>query len=185
MLLLMLGVGGWAIVRYLLRPLRAPITDDALCYELEKTDKKSGEKLISALEFSRMDWDKHENVSMAMVDKTIEDGEASSRNLAPAGVLESVSLMRNAAGAISIVLLLGAALVWGVLAPNSALATWFQTLKNVPSSYNWKPTKPAIMREMQVAEARPFCMATNQGYAPEPGGTTPQSTSSETMVSKK
>lgn len=33
----------------------------------------------------------------------------------------------------------------------------------VPSSYNWKPTKPLISRQVTRAEVNPFCSATKYG----------------------
>lgn len=52
----------------------------------------------------------------------------------------------------------------------------------VPSSYNWNPTNPLMRRETQRAETRPLCTAAKYGYAPLPGGTTPESRTSDAKV---
>lgn len=60
-----------------------------------------------------------------------------------------------------------------------------QTDRVVPSSYSWKPTKPLINKLVQRAETRPFWAAAKYGYAAEPGGATPASRMSDTMVRRK
>lgn len=50
-----------------------------------------------------------------------------------------------------------------------------QTDNVVPSSYSWKPTNPLMSKQTQRADVRPFCTAAKYGYAPFPGGMTPES----------
>ena len=66
MLVIMIGVLLWVAWRHLVRPLKAKLTDEALCLEMEKHGEYS-EELISALEFSRTDWSKQPNVAPGLV----------------------------------------------------------------------------------------------------------------------
>jgi len=115
----------WACWRFVVRPLASPISDDALCLEIERRSPGTGEKLISAIEFARMDWSRHENVSLAMVDQTVRDGEALGRDFPEHSVLRGERFRFN-----KIVLLLAglglvAAVGYGLLRPASSLAIWF------------------------------------------------------------
>lgn len=127
--LVMLGliaVGfGWACWRFLLRPLASRISDDALCLEIEKRRPGAGEKLISAMEFTRMDWSRHENVSLAMVDQTVREGEELGRDFPEHSVLRGERFRLN-----KIILLLAGfglvgAVAYGMARPASSLAIWF------------------------------------------------------------
>lgn len=57
-----------------------------------------------------------------------------------------------------------------------------QTDLCVPSSYSWNPTNPLINKQAVKAEVKPFWTAVNHGYAPFPGGITPESKMSDMKV---
>ena len=74
MLVLGLAVLAWIAWRKLARPLFSSLSDDALVLEVERQSPEVREELISALEFSRMDWSRHPNASKGMVANTIAQG---------------------------------------------------------------------------------------------------------------
>jgi hypothetical protein len=57
-----------------------------------------------------------------------------------------------------------------------------QTDNVVPSSYSWNPTNPLMSKHTHSADVRPFCTAAKYGYAPLPGGMTPESRMSDAEV---
>ncbi len=105
MLVLMLGVLLWVAWRYLVKPLKTKLTDEALCLEMEKHGDYS-EELISALEFSRTDWSQHPNVAGGLVKQTIARGLETGDRLSLDGILRQGRLRANAV--LFTVLLLGA-----------------------------------------------------------------------------
>ncbi len=125
-MLVLLALGfAWACWRFLLQPLAARVTDDALCLEIEKRRPGAGEKLISAIEFTRMDWSRHENVSLAMVDQTVREGEALGRDFPEHSILRGDRFRFNKV----VLLVAGFGLLgtvgYGILRPSSSLAIWF------------------------------------------------------------
>src|SRR5262245_61714207 len=53
-MLVLMGVAiGWAIFRWLVRPLSQPMSDDALALQVERANKRLGQNLITALQLSR------------------------------------------------------------------------------------------------------------------------------------
>jgi hypothetical protein len=125
MLVIMGLVAGWAIIKYLLRPMGAKVSDDALVIQVEKGKKGAGEALISALEFSRIDWSEHENVSMTMVDQTIKEGERLGRKVNMKRVLNDNRFRLNLVGGGFLTMLVIGAGVWICLDKASPAATWF------------------------------------------------------------
>ncbi len=75
-IMLVLGVAAiiYVLWRYLLRPLFTRLSDDALLLHVEESQGGLDEGLISALEFSRMDVAAGDNVSLGMMQQTIEQG---------------------------------------------------------------------------------------------------------------
>ncbi|MCG8587088.1 MAG: hypothetical protein MI757_20470, partial [Pirellulales bacterium] len=76
-LLVAIGVAGalaYYFVRHVIVPLTTTITDEALCQRVEKTNPELAQRLISAVEFSRMGDLEALGLSPAMVDATIEEG---------------------------------------------------------------------------------------------------------------
>ena len=76
MLILSVSIVGYVVYRKLLEPLLSQLSDDALMIELEEAEGGMDEVLISALELSRMDIGGNENVSIKMVENTINEGAA-------------------------------------------------------------------------------------------------------------
>mgnify|MGYP006091105295 CR=1 FL=1 len=80
MLILSVSISGYVVYRRLLGPLLSRLSDDALMIELEEAEGGMDEVLISALELSRMGIEGNENVSIKMVENTINEGaEAASK----------------------------------------------------------------------------------------------------------
>ena len=74
MLLLIIGAVAWTVWRWLLRPLRASITDEAICHEVGQRHPKEGGRILTALEFSRTDWSGDDHVSQSLVAAAVDDG---------------------------------------------------------------------------------------------------------------
>ncbi len=125
MLGLMIFLAVWVAWRYLLKPLAARVSEDALCLELERQNPKAAEKMISALEFSRMDWSKHENVSMDMVERTIREGEQIGRRMHTGTVLFGEKFAGNVFLLGLLAVIVGGTVSWGMAKPDSMIATWF------------------------------------------------------------
>lgn len=125
MLIVMAVIAVWAVVKYLLRPLGAKVSDDALLLEVEKRKKGAREKLISALELARMDWSQNENVSQTMVDQTIREGERLGRKIDMKSVLRDDRFRLNLVGGGLLTLLIVGLGVWIALDQKSPAATWF------------------------------------------------------------
>ena len=75
-IMLVLGVGYILFISYkkLILPLVSKLSDDALLLELESSQGDMNESLISALELSRMKHHKVSDVSLKMIEETIEVG---------------------------------------------------------------------------------------------------------------
>lgn len=71
----------WLVWRFLVRPLRRHVSEDALCLQVEKQNAQLGESLISALQFSRQSDFEAKGVSSAMVAATIDRGITSAEGL--------------------------------------------------------------------------------------------------------
>jgi hypothetical protein len=116
-LLVLIGVGS-ALVYYLSRhviaPLMSKITDDELCQRVERTNPQLAQRLISAVQFSRIGDLEALGVSPAMVDATIEEGTRMAADLDFGQSLRRSEFRRN-----SLWLALGAA---GVIAIAAAVA---------------------------------------------------------------
>lgn len=74
MLVLMVAIGLWSIWKWLVRPLRASITDEAIVHEVSKRHPEIGDRILTSLEFARTDWSKQSNVSQVMVDSAMAEG---------------------------------------------------------------------------------------------------------------
>ncbi len=81
MLILSVSIIGYVFYRKLLCPLLSRLSDDALMIELEEAEGGMDEVLISALELSRMDMRYNENVSIKMVENTINEGVEAASNV--------------------------------------------------------------------------------------------------------
>ena len=74
MLILILAILIRMAFMRLVKPLRASLSDDALCREVEQKNEALAEELISAFQFSRQDWSAASGISAEMVDATIAEG---------------------------------------------------------------------------------------------------------------
>ncbi len=121
MLVLMIGVLLWVAWRYLVRPLKAKLTDEALCLEMEKHGEYS-EELISALEFSRTDWSKQPNVAPGLVKETIAKGLAAGESLSLDGVLRQGRFVTNLC--LLALLLIGGVMLGVACVKTNTMSTW-------------------------------------------------------------
>lgn len=123
MLVLGLAVLAWIAWRKLARPLFSSLSDDALVLEVERQSPEVREELISALEFSRMDWSRHPNASKGMVANTIAQGAKAGGQLNFSKVLRGGRFAANAL----LLLVLGATVAGGaIMIPrNDSLNIWF------------------------------------------------------------
>ncbi|MEN9022550.1 MAG: hypothetical protein ABF370_18805 [Verrucomicrobiales bacterium] len=121
MLVIMIGVLLWVAWRHLVRPLKAKLTDEALCLEMEKHGEYS-EELISALEFSHTDWSKQPNVAPGLVKESIAKGLAVSEELSLDGVLRHGRFVTNLC--FLAVLLLGSVVLGVACVKTNTMSTW-------------------------------------------------------------
>jgi hypothetical protein len=123
MLGLMLTALGWAIYRWLLRPLSAEVSDDALALRVEASNKQLGQGLISALQFARLREDEMRGMSPALVRQAVLSGVQVAQEVSFASVLDSRRFQRN------LLLLLGALLMVALLSASTLFAAplriWF------------------------------------------------------------
>ena len=123
--MLVLGIGfvAWVAWKKLVRPLLSRLSDDALILEVEKQTPEAKEQLITALEFSRMDWSKHPNASKGMVARTIEQGGEAGAALDFSKVLRGG---RFATNTVLLAILAVVTIIGLVLIPlNTNFKTWF------------------------------------------------------------
>ncbi|MEM7385788.1 MAG: hypothetical protein AAF514_12660, partial [Verrucomicrobiota bacterium] len=97
MLVISLAIIAWVAWRYLVKPLMARLTDQALLLEVEKQNGGLSDKLINALEFSRPDWSKNPNISQELVEASIEEGREIAEEVSFKGVLRQGSFFANTA----------------------------------------------------------------------------------------
>ena len=123
MLVLGIALLAWIVWRKLVKPLFSRLSDDALVLEVERQSPEVKEELISALEFSRMDWSRHPNASKGMVASTIEQGAAAGARVNFSEVLRGG---RFATNSLLLLILAGAIVVGGFMIPrNDSLKIWF------------------------------------------------------------
>lgn len=125
-IMLLLGSGAIAYTawRYLLRPLMTRLSDESLCLEIEARHQGLSEKLISALEFARIDWSRHPDVAPGMVRATIEEGAAASEDVDLSRVLRESRFRANMVLlTLLLFLALGAAFASST---HATMQTWFQ-----------------------------------------------------------
>jgi len=123
--MLVLGISAlcYVVWRFLIKPLFSKLSDDALVLQVENQTDEVKEELISALEFSRIDWDKHPNVSRGMVAHTIAQGEESGSKVDFSKVLRGGRFATNCI----LLLVLGAVVCGGAVmaATNDSMKIWF------------------------------------------------------------
>ena len=81
MLVIGICVLGYIIWKRLLRPLFSKLSDDALLLQAEEAHGGLDESVISALELSRMEFGDRQDVSMGMVQETIERGAEAGKGI--------------------------------------------------------------------------------------------------------
>ena len=122
MLILMLGAIAWATWKWLLRPLRASITDEAICFEVQRRDPEAGEKVLTSLEFSRTNWSDQDNISQMLVESAIADGGRALKEVPFSAILRKGRFSLN----IVLMLLLAILLALGTVGifSNQLLGIW-------------------------------------------------------------
>ena len=139
---LILAVLAWTAYRRLVRPLSVRVSDDALCLQLEKTNKGLADSLISALQFSRMENFENRGMSAVMVRETVLLGTRLAERLPFTRILDGGKFRRNTillTVALALVLASAGIIVaagTGLLADN-ALSIWFQRNILFDSSVLW------------------------------------------------
>ena len=122
MLVLMISVVLWIAWKWLVRPLRASITDEAICFEVSQRNPEIGDRILTSLEFARTDWSRQTNISQALVASAMSQGGQLIDDVPFAGIL------RRGKFSINVLLLcgLGALLVIGTVGvfSNNLLGIW-------------------------------------------------------------
>src|SRR5262245_60324738 len=123
MLLLMLAALGWAIRRWLVRPLAAALSDDALALQVEKSHRQLGQALISALQLSRVSDAAARGMSPALVRQAVVSGAKISQEVSFPSILDRGRFAWNLLALLAAAALL-LCLAAGTLTV-APLATWF------------------------------------------------------------
>ncbi|NRB45812.1 MAG: hypothetical protein HRU47_13435 [Verrucomicrobiales bacterium] len=124
MLILSVSIVGYVVYRKLLEPLLSQLSDDALMIELEEAEGGMDEVLISALELSRMDIGGNENVSIKMVENTINEGAAAASKVSIKSAFRRKRMRANMLVLMSVLLCF---VVGGILASrDEALKIWYK-----------------------------------------------------------
>ena len=138
MLILSVSIIGYAVYRKLLGPLLSRLSDDALMIELEEAEGGMDEVLISALEFSRMSVESNDNVSIKMVENTINEGAEAVSKVTIESAFRRKKMRANSLVLILILLCFVGA---GVSASrNQVLDIWFKRnvlLSDIPWPSNY------------------------------------------------
>ena len=110
--------------RRIVRPLAAPLSDDALILEVERKHPQLAESLISAVQFRRLGNDVRPNTSRAMIAATIDRGAAAAEKIRFADVINASGFTKNAL----LLLFLAAAWVAAAVASTKVphLRIWFE-----------------------------------------------------------
>ena len=126
LIMLILGLGCILFLTYkkLILPLLSKLSDDALILELERTQGGMNESLISALELSRMKNYKNSDVSLKMIEETIEAGAqiADGVKVGPAFKRGKMKANFYVLASLTLVLIVGG---FGVVNSND-LNTWYK-----------------------------------------------------------
>jgi hypothetical protein len=123
MLVLIVGALAYAAYHWLVVPLSCPMSDDALCLEVERKHPALGQSLISALQLARLDRVSERGMSPALVKHTVHQGAQAASDLNFTSVLDAGGWRRNMA-----LLVLGVAawLAVGIgVARSAPLSIWF------------------------------------------------------------
>lgn len=119
-LALMLATLAWAVQRWLARPLSATLSDDALAWQVENSNQRLGQGLISALQLSRLTDAKSHGMSPTLVREAVVSGVQMAQEVSFANILDRRRWGRNVA------LLLGASVVCGGLAVGTLVTSPLQ-----------------------------------------------------------
>ncbi len=126
LIMLILGLGCILFLTYkkLILPLLSKLSDDALILELERTQGGMNESLISALELSRMKNYKNSDVSLKMIEETIEAGAqvADGVKVGPAFKRGKMKANFYVLASLTLILIVGG---FGVVNSND-LNTWYK-----------------------------------------------------------
>ena len=124
MLILSVSIVGYVVYRKLLKPLLSQLSDDALMIELEEAEGGMDEVLISALELSRMDIGGNENVSIKMVENTINEGAAAASKVSIKSAFRRKRMRANMLVLMSVLLCFA---VGGIFASrDEVLKIWYK-----------------------------------------------------------
>ena len=144
MLGLIVACMGWMVWRYLIKPLRRNVSEDALCLQVERQNAQLGESLISALQFSRGSDYEARGVSNAMVVATIDKGISSAEGLTFEETLHSGRFVRNV-----LVLLVSVAALTGIVVAaqgSGVFGTWWKRNVLLDENTRW-PQKTVFVVE--------------------------------------
>src|SRR5436190_4890061 len=123
MLALMLAAGAWAGHRWLVQPLPATTSDDALALQIEAANRSLGQSLVTALQLARVADGPSPGSSPMLVRQAIVSGVQRSQEVSFAHVLDRPRSARNALWLLAASFLLGLVFV-GILVA-APLQTWF------------------------------------------------------------
>jgi hypothetical protein len=122
MLALIVGGTCWVAWRWLLRPLKASVSDEAICHEVGARNPSDGGRILTALEFARTDWSDRNDVSHSLVAFAVADGEGLVEKVSFGGVLRRGKFSVN----VLILTVLGCLLAAGVAGvfKNNLMGIW-------------------------------------------------------------
>lgn len=151
---LFLAAMAWTFYRRLIRPLSVRISDDALCLQVEKTNKGLADSLISALQFSRMHDFEQRGMSAVMVRETVSFGTNAAQRLPFLRVLDGGKFWRNVVlltVALTVVLTAAGIITAASLGaiPSNALSIWFQRNVLFDSSVLWPQKTYLIVKRVE------------------------------------
>lgn len=123
----------WVLWRQFLRPLRVPMAQEDLALLVERRYGQLGDRLISAVEFSRADPAHLELASPAMIDRMAHQANEMARPLDFQKVVERSDMWRAVGAAACAAMLLGGFAVW----KHDVIALWFQRNVTIWSTAEW------------------------------------------------
>lgn len=124
LLAVIVGVIAVSVVRWLVRPISTPISDDALVLELERAHPEFGESVISAVQFHRIGTHGNADISRSMIDATIRRGTDALAGVNFGDVINSGGWAKNIALLAAALAIVGGLAIASTSIPH--IAIWFR-----------------------------------------------------------
>lgn len=122
MLILMVAAVLWVAWKWLIRPLRASITDEAILFEVSQRHPEIGDSILTSLEFARADWSGQTNVSKVMIASAMTEGGRALDQVSFSRILRSGKFSLN----LLLLALLAVVLIVGTIGifSNNLMGIW-------------------------------------------------------------